>query len=126
MSTAHVLLFIILSLIRKYEYICLLTAKSDRTIIDNDFKKGSLYVDFNNTASFAKLSKRRFTTPLCAQIKPGVVSLSSSEKVGYTVTGDKLFQRMGAAPFFFTVNFNPYYMESLPAGVCSLKVDWSC
>ena len=33
---------------------------------------------------------------------------------------------MGAAPFIFAVNVDPYNMIPLPGGVCSLKVDWSC
>ena len=85
-----------------------------------------LYVGLGDVSSYAFLDEDSFSTPLCAKITPGVVSLSFSEMVGYTVTGDKFFKRMGEAPFYFTVNFNPYGTLPFPGGVCSLKVDWSC
>ena len=79
-----------------------------------------------DSTSYVVLSEDMYTTPLCAQITPGVVSLSFSEGVGYNVTQDKFFQRMGAAPFYFTVNVEPYSLIPRNGGVCSLKVDWSC
>ena len=85
-----------------------------------------LYVSTGDQMSYATLGGDKVPTPLCAQITPGVVSLSFSKGVGYTVTGDMFFKRMGAAPFFFLVNADPYYMAPRPGGVCSLKVDWSC
>ena len=117
------LLFII-SLIREYEYVCLFTDEpSDSHVYIN---YNYLIVSTYDTKSYGKLTKDMFTTPLCAQITPGVVSFSFSEGVGYTVTGDKFFKRMGTAPFFVAVNLVPFAGGSLPGGVCSLKVDWSC
>ncbi|KAK2174985.1 hypothetical protein NP493_762g01012 [Ridgeia piscesae] len=102
------------------------TDLSYRSMIYPDFDISTLNVDFDYYTSYAMLPQHLITTPLCAQISPGVVSLSFSEGAGYTVTGDTLFQQMGAAPFFFTVNVDPYYMTPFSGGVCSLKVDWSC
>ena len=121
-------LLLIISLIREYEYVCLLVGphESHRTCITID--KWSLWfaVDFDKYNSYASLPLNRFKLPMCAKISPGVVSTSSSEAVGYTITGDKFFKRMGDAPFFFIVNIRPDYMTPRPGGVCSLKVDWSC
>ena len=106
--------------------ICLLTEEAFCTVIGSDFDKSFLHVNFSYAVSYAALTPDMFTTPLCAQIMPGVVSLSSSDGVGYTIPGDKFFQRMDSAPFVFALNVDPYYMTTHPGGVCSLKVDWSC
>ena len=91
-----------------------------RTMIEINNK---LYIVYST--SHGNLSGDMYTTPLCAEITPGIVSLSFSDRAGYTVTGDKFFKRMGAAPFFFAVNVDPYDMLTHP-GVCSLKVEWFC
>ena len=126
LNTVHVLLFIMLTLLREYEYICLLTAESRCTIIGSDLDNYFQYVDFDHSASYVKLIQEQVSTPLCAQITPGVVTLLSSEGVVYTITGDKFFKRMGAAPFVFAVNVDLHTMSPHPGGVCSLKVEWSC
>ena len=121
-------LLLIISLIREYEYVCILIGPDEpnRTCISIDNTSALYEVDYDNYESYASLPLNTLKPPLCAQITPGVVSISSSEGVGYTVTGDKFFKRMGDAPFFFIVNICPYYMFPLPGGLCSLKVDWSC
>ena len=121
-------LLLIISLIREYEYVCLLIGKAEshRTCISIDKGANTLDVDFGDYESSAYLPLNKFTNPLCAEITPGVVSISSSQAVGYTVTGNKFSKRMDTAPFFFLVNIDTYNMIPHPGGVCSLKVDWSC
>ena len=111
-------------MLREYEYVCLFTDEPSDSYIRIGYD--SLYVHTYDFKSYALFTKDMFTTPLCAQITPGVASLSFSEGVGQTVTGDKFFKRMGAGPFFVAINSVPSGATPPPGGVCSLKVDWSC
>ena len=113
-------------MIREFEYVCLLVEQFETHITMFNNIMQWYMVDSDKYYSSADLHIENTTMPLCTEIKPGVVSLSSSKGVWYKVTGDMFFKRMGDAPFFFTVNINPYDMTPRPGGVCSLKVDWSC
>ena len=103
-----------------------LTDEDGRTVFLGPVIQSAIVVDYNNQESGVSVSPEYFTTPLCDEIKPGVVSYSSTDGGGYTFTaGDKFYQRMGVVPFTFSVNVDPYFMFPRP-GVCSLKVAWSC
>ena len=117
------LLFII-SLIREYEYVSLFTDEQTDSVVRINYDH--IYVFNLDSQTYALLTNKMSTTPMCAQITPGIASISSSQAVGYTITGNKFFKRMGAVPFFFVVNINIYYLMPNAGGVCSLKVDWSC
>ena len=102
-----------------------LAVEEGRTVFTKPVWWPALVVNYNNSETGVGVSPENFTTPLCAEIKPGVVSYSSTDGGGYTFTGDNFYQRMGVVPFTFSVNVDPIYLMRRP-GVCSLKVAWSC